>query len=64
MALREPDKRLFNEDELEVINTVAGFFEDYSAIRISDFSHGERGYQETNFKEIINYSYAVDLKLD
>lgn len=64
LALREPDKRLFNEDELEVINNVAGFFVDYSAIRISDFSHGERGYRETNFKEIINYSYAVDLKLD
>jgi len=43
---------------------VASFFKEYTAKSISDFSHGERGYQESRFKEIVNYSYAVDLKLD
>jgi len=64
IALQEPDKSLFNEEEFEVINTVAGYFKDFTATNISDFSHGEQGYNKTGFKEIISYSYASDLKLD
>lgn len=64
VALREPNKSQFIDEELEVINTVGGFFTDFTATNISDFSHGEQGYRETRFKEIISYSYASDLKLD
>lgn len=57
------DQDLFSDEELDVIFTVAGYFKDYSARRISDFSHKERGYLETAHKEIIPFIYASDLKL-
>lgn len=64
ISLGEPDRSLFNEEEIEVIAAVIGYFEDFSASKISEFSHGEHGYSKTGFKDIISYSYASDLKLD
>ncbi len=54
---------LFSDEELDVIFTVAGYFKDFSARRISDFAHKERGYLETAHKKVIPFSYASDLNL-
>lgn len=64
ISLGEPDRSLFNEEEIEVIDAVIGYFKDFTAPKISEFSHGEQGYSKTGFKDIISYSYASDLKLD
>lgn len=60
----EFDRNLFTDEELEVIFTVANYFKDYSAKRISDFSHTEKGYAETEQKQIIPFSYADSLRLN
>ncbi|BAE86295.1 type II TA system antitoxin MqsA family protein [Desulfitobacterium hafniense] len=64
ISTEEGNHGLFSDEELEVVLTVAGYFNDFSATRISDFSHRERGYMETAQREIIPYSYASDLKLN
>lgn len=64
ISLGEPDLSLFNKEEIEVIDAVNGFFKDFTASKISEFSHGEQGYTKTGFKDIISYSYASDLLLD
>jgi len=61
---QEPDLSLFSEEELEVIHDVAGFFHEYTAAKISEFSHEEKAYVETSLKEIIPFSYAPTIKLD
>jgi len=64
ISLGEPDRRLFNEEEIEVIEDVMGYFKDFTASKISEFSHSERAYSQTGFKDMISYSYASDLQLD
>ncbi|NMA69149.1 MAG: DUF4065 domain-containing protein [Desulfitobacterium sp.] len=64
VPVEKGDRELFSDEELDVILTVAEYFKDFTASRISDFSHRERGYLETAQKEIIPFSYANDLKLD
>lgn len=63
IASQDPDLSLFSEEELEVIHDVAGFFHDYTASRISEFSHEETAYIQTSLKEIIPFSYAPNIKL-
>ena len=64
IPVEEGDQELFSDEELDVILTVAGYFKDFSATKISEFSHKERGYIETSQREIISFDYASDLKLD
>lgn len=64
IATQEPDLSLFSEEELEVINDVAGFFREFTAAKISEFSHSEKAYVETSLRDIIPYSYAPTIKLD
>jgi putative zinc finger/helix-turn-helix YgiT family protein len=64
ISLGEPDRSLFNEEEIEVIDAVIDYFKDFTASKISEFSHGELGYSKTGFKDIISYSHASDLSLD
>jgi len=64
IANQEPDLSLFSEEELEVIHDVASFFHDYTAAKISEFSHEEKAYIETSLKEIIPFLYAPTIKLD
>lgn len=63
VAAEEPDPSLFSEEELEVIQCVAGYFRDFTATKISEFSHEEPGYRNTGMKEIISFEYARELKL-
>ena len=58
------NQELFSGEELQVVFTVANYFKDFSATKISDYSHRERGYIETAQREIIPYSYASDLRMN
>jgi putative zinc finger/helix-turn-helix YgiT family protein len=59
-----PDLSIFSPSELRVLATVKELFQDYSAKKLSDFSHSEKGYQETENAHLIPYSYAEQLNLD
>lgn len=63
IASQEPDLTLFSQEELEVINTVAGFFRDFTAAKITEFSHEEQAYTDTALRELIPFSYASTIKL-
>jgi len=55
---REPDLSLFNEDEIEVLKLVHDKFKNFSSTEITDHSHRERAYIDTNSHEAISYKYA------
>ncbi|NPV57605.1 MAG: DUF4065 domain-containing protein [Anaerolineae bacterium] len=57
------DLSIFTPSELRVLATVKEEFQDFSAKRISDISHNEIGYQETEPARLIRYSYASELSL-
>lgn len=54
---------LFSEDETAVIESVYSYFSNVSASELSDKSHKEKGYIETEFKQPISYEYALYLSL-
>ena len=43
---------------------VKEIFQSFSAKKISDSSHNEKGYQETENAHLIPYSYAEHLNID
>jgi len=59
----EPDLSIFEPSELKVLAEVKEFFKDYTATQIRDFSHQERGYQETPDHDLISYSFAKNLQI-
>jgi putative zinc finger/helix-turn-helix YgiT family protein len=59
----EPDWSVFSTSELAAIAFVKNKFQRYSAKQIRDFSHKEKGYQETKDGEIISYQYAQELHI-
>ncbi len=59
-----PDISIFSPSELRVLATVKDVFQDYSAKRISDVSHNEKGYQETETTHLISYNYASELSIE
>jgi len=59
----EPDLTLFSDNELEVLFQVKTFFKSYTATQMREFSHKERGYNETKVGDIISYDYANDLQI-
>lgn len=63
-SLKEFDDTLFNEEELEILQQVYEQFKHYGSVAISDFSHEEEGWKNTDDREIISYDYADTLKLD
>ncbi len=58
------DASIFSTSELKVLSAIKEKFINYSAKEISDISHKERGYQETENAHLISYSYAADLSFD
>ena len=54
----KPDLNIFSESELRILASVKEFFKNYSARMISDYSHREKGYQDTATGDIISYLYA------
>jgi putative zinc finger/helix-turn-helix YgiT family protein len=59
----EPDLSVFSESDLEILILVKKNFSDYTARKIRDFSHDEKGYKETLNGELISYKYGDDLQI-
>jgi hypothetical protein len=57
------DIGVFENSEVLVLASVREFFKSYTAKMITDFSHKEKGYQETKNGQIISYQYAKDLRI-
>ena len=60
-AVKKPDLSLFAASELRIMASVQEDFEKYNAREITDFSHKEVGYQETEEGGTISYDYAKKL---
>lgn len=58
------DLSIFSEEEIDIINRVIDRLNNESCNRISNLSHKEYGWIETNSRELISYDYAEKLKLD
>jgi putative zinc finger/helix-turn-helix YgiT family protein len=63
ISVKEPDFPLFSDSELKILATVKEYFKDFTAKRITDFSHDEKAYKETVPGDIISYEYASELKI-
>jgi putative zinc finger/helix-turn-helix YgiT family protein len=59
----EPDLSVFSDNELEVLLFVKKFFQSFNATRIREFSHNERGYNETKVGDIISFEHSNDLQI-
>lgn len=62
-TINTPDLTIFSETEYEIAEEVKKYFKNYGAKDISDFSHKEKGYQETPIGEYISYDFAKDLRM-
>lgn len=60
-SISDFEDSLFTEDEMKTMRYVQEYFQDYSAKMIVDFSHREKGFNETTCGSIIPYTYAKDL---
>jgi len=58
------DPSIFSTSELRVLAAVKEKFKDYTAKQISDVSHDEKGYQETENAHLIPYNYSAQLSFD
>lgn len=63
IAVNEPDFSLFQSSEINTLIAVKDFFRNFNASAIKEFSHKEKGYQETKDGQIIPYSYGDDLRI-
>lgn len=63
MATREADLSLFEPSELKILAEVKEYFKEFSATRIREFSHAERGYRETSNRQAISFLFAEDLQI-
>lgn len=62
-ALVGPDVALFSRSELETLDFVKNYFMKFTAGEIRDFSHKEKGYQDTSNGDLISYKYASYLNI-
>jgi putative zinc finger/helix-turn-helix YgiT family protein len=63
VALQDPETELFSPLELRCIKFISDYFRDYSASRISDYSHNEDAYRKTRHLEVIDYQFAHNLSI-
>lgn len=61
-ALRKPNTGIFSNRELHVLRTVRGRLGRRTASDLSNLSHDEQGYRETQDGELISYRYAKSLR--
>jgi putative zinc finger/helix-turn-helix YgiT family protein len=62
-ASKAPDLNLFSTTELKILASVKDFFNEFTAKKISTFSHEERGYQLTHDGELISFENAQFLRI-
>ncbi len=60
---KSPNRNVFSDTELITLISVKSHFHGWTAKRISEFSHNEKGYKDTLQGKFISYSYAKDLQL-
>jgi transcriptional regulator with XRE-family HTH domain len=61
--LKEPDLNVYSTSELQILAYVKQYFKEFSAGAITEYSHKENGYLETNQGDFISYEYAKSLHL-
>ena len=62
-SARKPDLSIFSEVELITLASVKNHFKGWTATRIRDFSHNEKGYKDTPDGQPIPYRYAEELQI-
>ncbi len=62
-ALVEPDKSLFSEKEIQVMDFIADTFREDTSTSIMEKSHREAAYKKCKDGDIISYEYAKELSL-
>ncbi len=62
-TLVEPDKSLFTEKEIQVMDSIADTFREDTSTSIMDKSHQETAYLKCEDGDIISYEYAKELSL-
>lgn len=60
---QDADLGVFSNDEIETLVNIKSYFKDFTAKQIREFSHKEKGYEETIDGQIINYDYANTLSI-
>ena len=63
IALKEVNKKVFDESELKIIEKVKEYFKNYTSSEISEYSHQEKAFKETKNAQRISYDYAFDIEL-
>lgn len=63
ISVKQPDLSLFSDSELKILASVKDDFKKFTAKKVTEFSHGEKGYKETQTGQFISYAYAEDLKV-
>jgi putative zinc finger/helix-turn-helix YgiT family protein len=61
LKVKEPNMSLFSEREKKIIDEVINEFKHLNVTQISDESHKEKGWTDTEEHEKISYSYALEL---
>jgi len=62
-AIKEPVLSMFSTTELKILAMVKECFAEFTASKISELSHQEKGYKDTRNGEIISYDYAQFLSI-
>jgi len=62
-SVAQPEKGLFSNREFRILTEVRDHFGRMSAKALSDLSHKEQAYRETQNGELISYRYAQSLKM-
>ena len=58
------NKDVLSKEELAVLNRIYNKFVSFGSADISNYSHKEKGYMETQKGEIISYAYAKYIELN
>jgi putative zinc finger/helix-turn-helix YgiT family protein len=62
-STEKPDLSVFSPTEILVLASVAHQLENCSALMLSEKSHSEKGFTDTETGQLISYEFARDLKL-
>jgi len=63
VSMKEPDLSLFSDSELKILASVKEYFKKFSAKKVTEFSHKEKGYTEVPHGRLISYAYADELTI-
>lgn len=63
VSTRAPNLDVFTKSELRILASVDERFGNFTAKKISDFSHEEEGYKATESGELISFEYASSLRI-